>query len=173
MDLSFPFFVVEVKAYGHTNGNLWVATNQCIGGSLTCVEAISQLNKLLESCKGAPPVGNMAFSIAMDQLNAQFYVSWKTEEGKYYMQEVDYVCLKRPEGYLKLRRYIHSILDWGRGPRLKEIQKALDTIYEADHIDPSENPKDRSPPSLDSDPPVKKRARIGKIPKRWESQTPG
>lgn len=49
--LSFPFFAIEVKAAGGTQGNLWVATNQCAGASAACLNAVSQLNRALEECK--------------------------------------------------------------------------------------------------------------------------
>ncbi|KAK3364801.1 hypothetical protein B0T24DRAFT_598132 [Lasiosphaeria ovina] len=34
----YPFFVIEFKAAAGTNGNLWVAENQCAGGSAAYVQ---------------------------------------------------------------------------------------------------------------------------------------
>ena len=42
--LLYPFFVVEFKGDG---GSMWVATNQCLGGSASCVNVAEQLNRQL------------------------------------------------------------------------------------------------------------------------------
>ncbi|KAG9231564.1 hypothetical protein BJ875DRAFT_113334 [Amylocarpus encephaloides] len=43
--LIFPFFVIEFKADGPGGcGSMWVATNQCLGGSASCVNITERLN---------------------------------------------------------------------------------------------------------------------------------
>ncbi|KAK7955880.1 uncharacterized protein PG986_005102 [Apiospora aurea] len=148
--LAFPFFVIEFKGDGPVNGSLWVATNQCLGGSATCAETVSRLNYLLQQYPGARPVGNMAFSIAMSQNSAELYVSWKTEELEYYTREAAAFYLKRPEDFLDFRRYVKNILDWGKGPRLREIQEAFDIILEEDRKIASAQAKQRLAPSSTS-----------------------
>ncbi|KAK7957967.1 hypothetical protein PG988_012815 [Apiospora saccharicola] len=53
--LSFPFFVIEFKGDGPMNGNLWVATNRCLGGSAACTEAVSRLNDQLKGILALVP----------------------------------------------------------------------------------------------------------------------
>ncbi|KAK8042955.1 hypothetical protein PG994_013438 [Apiospora phragmitis] len=125
---------------------MWVATNQCLGGSATCTEAVSRLN-YLQQYPGARPVGNMAFSIAMNQASAELYVSWKTDELEYYMREAAAFYLKRPKGFLEFRRYVRNILDWGKGPRLEDLQEAFDTVLEEDRKIASAQAKQRPAPS--------------------------
>lgn len=44
-NLVYPFFVIEFKADGPGgSGSLWVATNQCLGGSASCVNIAERLN---------------------------------------------------------------------------------------------------------------------------------
>ena len=43
--LVYPFFVIEFKADGPGgSGSMWVATNQCLGGSASCVKIAERLN---------------------------------------------------------------------------------------------------------------------------------
>ena len=45
LGLIFPFFLVEFKGDCAANtGSLWVATNQCLGGSASCVKIAERLN---------------------------------------------------------------------------------------------------------------------------------
>ena len=46
-NLTNPFFVVECKG---EDGRLYVATNQCLGGAASCVNAAEQLNCELSKC---------------------------------------------------------------------------------------------------------------------------
>ncbi|KAK6853756.1 hypothetical protein PG995_010568 [Apiospora arundinis] len=162
--LSFPFFVIEYKGDGQVNGNPWVATNQCLGGSAVCTEAVNRLNSLLKNYPAARPVGNMAFSIAVSQCNAHLYVSWKSDELKYYTRMASVFCLELPEHFLDFRRHVKNILDWGKGPRLRDIQAAFDTILEEDRKIASDKAKQRSAPSTTSN---------GSNPKRLQFSLPG
>ncbi|KAG9228674.1 hypothetical protein BJ875DRAFT_525856 [Amylocarpus encephaloides] len=81
-DLIYPFFVIEFKADGPGgSGSMWVATNQCLGGSTSC----------LRQCKNKKitPIDSAVFSIAMNGTEARLYVSWKHDELKYYTRKVD------------------------------------------------------------------------------------
>lgn len=160
-DLSFPFFVIEFKGAGPVNGNPWVATNQCLGGSATCVETAERLNRLLRQYPNAKTVDNTTFSIAMDQGMASLYVSWSSEQPKYYTRDVDYrFDLENPEKYVLFRRYVKNILDWGKGPRLREIQEAFDFLLEEDRKRASAQARQRPPPSTGG-PPSSKRPATG------------
>lgn len=64
----------------------------------------------------------------MNDTEARLYISWKHNELDYHMTYVDCFYLHDPEQYLRLRKYILNILDWGRNERLEGIRKALDSL---------------------------------------------
>jgi hypothetical protein len=82
--LIYPFFVIEFKGAGPSGaGSLWVATNQCLGGSASCVNIAERLNGQLRRCRSddvVRPITTAAFSIAMSGTEARLYVSWKHSE---------------------------------------------------------------------------------------------
>ena len=125
----YPFFVIEFKGNG---GDLWVAINQCLGGSASCVNIAERLNRQLKACKSSKvkPIDSTAFSIAMNGTEARLYVSWKHSDLDYYMQKVDSFLLQKPQDYIEFRKYVRNILDWGKDNRLKEIRESLDTLLE-------------------------------------------
>ncbi|KAK0628624.1 hypothetical protein B0T17DRAFT_478615, partial [Bombardia bombarda] len=125
--LMYPFFVIEFKGNG---GDLWVATNQCLRGSASCVNIVERLNRQLQACKSSKvkPVDSTAFSIAMNGEVARLYVSWKHSDLDYYMQKVDSFLLQKPQDYIEFRKHVKNIIDWGKDTRLKEIRESLDTL---------------------------------------------
>ncbi|MCJ1247010.1 hypothetical protein MMC30_004221 [Trapelia coarctata] len=152
-DLVYPFFVVEFKADGPSgSGSLWVTTNQCLGGSTSCVNIAERLNHQLRQCKSDKVllIDSAAFSVAMSGTEARLYISWKHDELKYYMQKVDSFLLQDPEHYLKFRKYVRNIIDWGKDERLKEIRNLLDNPLEESRRRNSEAAKSRPTPSDDA-----------------------
>lgn len=147
--LMYPFFVIEFKGNG---GDLWVATNQCLGGSASCVNIAERLNDQLRKCKSSKvkPVDSTAFSIAMNGTEARLYVSWKHSDLDYYMQKVKSFLLQDPEHYIEFRKHVKNIIDWGKDKRLKEIRESLDTLLEESRKRTSEAAKSRPPPTKDS-----------------------
>jgi hypothetical protein len=126
--LIYPFFIIEFKADGPGgSGSLWAATNQCLGGSASCVNTVERLNCRLRQNK-LKAIDNTAFSIAMSGTEARLYVSWKDDELNYYMQKVECFLLQRPDHYLEFCQYIRNIIDWGRDKRLKDIQDSLKNL---------------------------------------------
>jgi hypothetical protein len=124
--LLYPFLVIEFKGDGPTGGGtMWVAANQCLGGSTSCVKIAEQLNRRLEQCR---LINSAAFSIAMNGTEARLYISWKHNELSYYMANVKNFLLQEPEHFLEFRKYALNIIDWGKGRRLKEIQDSLDGL---------------------------------------------
>ncbi|KAI1173950.1 hypothetical protein F4777DRAFT_600047 [Nemania sp. FL0916] len=125
--LLYPFFIVEFKADGpQGSGSLWVATNQCLGGSASCVNIAEFLNKHMEEqCKTDKDKVNFitsaAFSIAMNGTDARLHISWK-DDSNYRMAIVDTFALQRVEHYIEFRKYVLNIIDWGKGPRLEAIR---------------------------------------------------
>ncbi|MCJ1344202.1 hypothetical protein MMC31_002405, partial [Peltigera leucophlebia] len=131
--LSYPFFVIELKADGPSGaGSLWVATNQSLGASASCVSIAERLNRQLMRCKSdkVQLIDSAAFSIAMNATEARLYISWKYDELKYYTRKVDSFLLQSSEHYLKFRKYVRNIIDWGKDKRLKEIRDSLDNLLE-------------------------------------------
>jgi hypothetical protein len=147
--LMYPFFVIEFKGNG---GDLWVATNQCLGGSTSCINIAERLNDQLRKCKSSKvkPVDSTAFSIAMNGEVARLYVSWKHNELHYYMQKVKSFLLQDPEHYIEFRKHVKNIIDWGKDKRLKEIRESLDTLLEESRKRASEAAKSRPPPTQES-----------------------
>jgi len=112
--LIYPFFVIEFKADGPGgSGSMWVATNQCLGGSASCVNIAECLNRQLRQCenKKVQPMGSAAFSIAMNGTEARLYVSWKHDELDYYMRNVKSFLLQEPEQYVQFRKYVLNIIE--------------------------------------------------------------
>ncbi|KAG9237037.1 hypothetical protein BJ875DRAFT_454745 [Amylocarpus encephaloides] len=62
----------------------------------------------------------------MNGTEARLYISWKHDELDFYMRKVDGFLLQSPEHYLKFRKYVRNIIDWGKDKRLKEIRDSLD-----------------------------------------------
>ncbi|KAH6982260.1 hypothetical protein BKA56DRAFT_485344 [Ilyonectria sp. MPI-CAGE-AT-0026] len=127
--IIYPFLVIEVKGDGES---MWGAMNQCLGGSASCVNVAENLNRRLRPYESdmVHPIDSAAFSIAMNGAEARLYLTWKDNEQDYYMTTVDRFLLQDPEHYLKFRKYVLNIIDWGRGRRLEEIRKSLDNLLE-------------------------------------------
>lgn len=147
--LMYPFFVIEFKGNG---GDLWVATNQCLGGSASCINIAERLNDQLRNCNSSKvkPIDSTAFSIAMNGTEARLYVSWKHSDLNYYMQKVKSFLLQDPEHYIEFRKHVKNIIDWGKDNRLKEIRESLDTLLEENQKRISDAAKSRPPPTEDS-----------------------
>ena len=136
-DLLYPFFVIEFKGDGPTGaGSLWVATNQCLGGSASCVEIAERLNRQLRQCKSdkIKPIDTAAFSIATNGTEARLYISWRHNELDCYLQTVSAFVLQDPEQYLQFRTYVRNIIDWGANERLQAIQNSLDNLLEESRL---------------------------------------
>lgn len=86
----------------------------------------------------------------MSGTEARLYVSWKHSELDYYIRNVDSFCLQTPKDYVKFRKYVLNIIDWGKNNRLKEIRDSLDNLLEESRRRTSEAAKSRRPPSNDS-----------------------
>ncbi|KAI1119947.1 hypothetical protein F5Y10DRAFT_259327 [Nemania abortiva] len=149
-DLLYPFFAIEFKGDGPSGvGSLWVATNQCLGDSTSCVNIAERLNNQLDQCRSneAHSINSAAFSIAMNGTEARLYVSWKHDKHRYYMKSVESFLLQRPEHYLEFRKYVLNIINWGKNKRLAEIRNSLDILLEETRKKASEAAKSRQPPS--------------------------
>jgi hypothetical protein len=151
--LLYPFFVIEFKADGPSGpGSLWVATNQCLGGSTTCVNIAERLNYRLRQCKSEEVqlINSAVFSVAMSGTEARLYISWKHDELISYMASVNNFLLQRPDHYVEFRKYVLNIIDWGKDKHLKEIQRSLDSLLEDGMRKTSEAAKSRQLSSNDS-----------------------
>ncbi|KKZ60320.1 hypothetical protein EMCG_04943 [[Emmonsia] crescens] len=159
-DLIYPFFDIEFKG---EDGSLWEGTNQCLAGSASCVNMVEALNDRLDERKNnkVQSINSAAFSVTMSGTEARLFVTWK-ENNKYSMSKVESFLLQSPDHYLKFRKLLRNILDWGRNRRLSEIKGVLDVVFEGDGggSGASERVKSREPP-FDSSSLVKgKRLRV-------------
>ncbi|KAI5861294.1 hypothetical protein GGS23DRAFT_598461 [Durotheca rogersii] len=152
-NLIYPFFVIEFKGDGPSGGGtIWVATNQCLGGSSSCVNIAERLNRQLKQCKSSEvsTINSAAFSIAIRGTEARLHISWKHDDLRYYMANVKSFLLQEPDDYIQFRKYVRNIIDWGKDKRLKEIRASLDTLLEESRRRTSEEAKSRPPPSESS-----------------------
>lgn len=147
--LIYPFFAIEFKGEG---GSMRVATNQCIGASISCVNMAERLNDLLKGSKNdeIQPINSAAFSVAINGSEARLFISWRDHELQYQMQQIDSFLLQRPTDYLEFRKYVRNIVDWGKGQRLDEIRHSLDSLQEDRRKTDSKAAKSREPPTNDS-----------------------
>ncbi|CAD6447926.1 dc4a75fa-256f-481d-b30a-852f5b3d22cc [Sclerotinia trifoliorum] len=147
-NLMFPFFIVEFKCDGPSGcGSMWMATNQCVGGSASCVNIAERLSR---QRGGKVRVSDSAaFSIAMNGTEARLFITWKHDELKYYMRKVRSFLLQDPEHYAQFLKYVLKIIDWGMGERLKGTQKSLDAFLEEERKIASQQAKARPPPPSD------------------------
>jgi hypothetical protein len=144
--LLYPFLVIEVQGDGPTDvGTLWAATNQCLGGSTSCVKIAELLNDRLRECKSdkIQLINSAVFSIAMTGTEARLYISWKHNELDYYMQKIESFLLQTPDHYLKFRKYVRNIIDWGKNTRMNEIRGSLDSLLKEGIKKTSEAAKSR------------------------------
>ncbi|KAK3360878.1 hypothetical protein B0T24DRAFT_540076, partial [Lasiosphaeria ovina] len=139
----YPFFVIEFKAAAGTNGNLWVAENQCAGGSAACVQAVNHLNTRFGDVGCIARIPNLCYSLAIDNNLAHLFVSWwgviEEEEDKdkkgspaFHIQLVDSFYLFCPAHLVRLHQRATAIIDWGNEQRLRHIQFAVDYILQAE-----------------------------------------
>ncbi|KAI8681758.1 hypothetical protein NCS55_00428900 [Fusarium keratoplasticum] len=121
--LMLPFLVVEIL--GDDSG-MWGAICRCMRGSASCVNMVEKLNRRVKQCTNdtVHPINSAAFSIAIRGTHARLHVSWKQDED-YHTEDVDTFLLQVPEHYIKFYKYVHKILDWGKGERLEEIRNSL------------------------------------------------
>ncbi|PQE27221.1 hypothetical protein CJF32_00000196 [Rutstroemia sp. NJR-2017a WRK4] len=148
-NVILPFFATEFKSCDGTSpGSLWVASNQCVGDSVACVNLLERVNDRLKliNDEHVQLLETAAFSIAMSGTEARLYVTWKQDDS-YYMQKVRGFLLQDPEHYQLFYKYVHNIVDWGRGERLDDIRKAFDCLQEFDRAQASREAKARTPPS--------------------------
>ncbi|EDN90993.1 hypothetical protein SS1G_00393 [Sclerotinia sclerotiorum 1980 UF-70] len=133
--------------------HLWVATNQCVGASASCVNIAEKLNQQLRQCQNEniTLLDTTAFSIAMSGTEARLYVSWKHNELDYYVQKLNSYLLQNPKDYIEFRKHVLNIIDWGKDKRLKEIQRSLDFLLEENRKSVSGQLKCRTPPLSSSD----------------------
>ncbi|KAK8104426.1 uncharacterized protein PG998_011459 [Apiospora kogelbergensis] len=132
--LGFPFLIVKYKA----DGGFSVGENQCMGASATCVSMINKLNDKLWEYDDTQTVSNAVFIFLIDQYRAILYVSWMGPDGKYYMLPIeDFGFSAGPKGLRDLTSRVQNIFHWAARSRLKEIQRALDTIGEEGRMDSS------------------------------------
>ncbi|TAQ90076.1 hypothetical protein B7494_g1587 [Chlorociboria aeruginascens] len=76
------------------------------------------------------PINSIAFSIAMNGIEARLYISWKHNNLDYHMRRIKSFALQEPEQYVEFRKHVLNIIDWGNNKRLAQIRKSLDDLVE-------------------------------------------
>lgn len=144
--LTLPFLVIEYKGEGPaSNGNLWVAENQCFGASSSCVNMASHLNAMLSDMSRYPgPIRRLddaVFSIAMSNRTATLFVSWQGSQ--FYTAEVESFCVRKPKDLIEFRRIVRNIIDWGMDARLQQVYNCLDALMEERRLHATHEAKNR------------------------------
>lgn len=137
--LILPFLIMEYKGEGPcSNGNLWVAENQCIGAASTCVNIAQHLNKALKDISYHPgpvqQIDHATFSVAMSNRSATLFISWQAENLSFYTTEVNSFALSRPAQFRDFRRHMRNIVDWGANQRLLDIHNCLEVLLEGQRL---------------------------------------
>ena len=110
-------------------GSLWVATNECLGGSASsCVNVTEHLNNQLRK-HNLKAINSAMFSIALNGTEAGLYITWKHNH-EYHMASVENFLFHRLHHYLEFYKYVQNIINWGENERLQSIQGALDSLLE-------------------------------------------
>ncbi|KAH6616165.1 hypothetical protein B0J18DRAFT_413468 [Chaetomium sp. MPI-SDFR-AT-0129] len=137
--LFFPFFPIEFKG---ESGKLYVAVNQCVGGSVACVHLMEQLKARLQQHATANNLPNLtiissaldtaAFSVAMNGTTAFIFITWRhyggKEEPHFIMAPVETFTLHSTEDYREFYSMVQNIVSWGTGARLQGIRACLDEV---------------------------------------------
>jgi hypothetical protein len=124
-----PFLVVEYKTGASPGGNLWVAANQCAGGSVASLQAAAFVNAALVRAGGRQLL-NICYSLAIDNHLAFLYLSRMDNKGHFKMQRVDAFFLLRAEDLVRFHQCVATIFKWA-GERLDDVRRSLDTIRTA------------------------------------------
>lgn len=145
--LTLPFLVIEYKGEGPaSNGNLWVAENQCFGASSACINMASHLNAMLSDMAHYPgPVKRLdetVFSIAMSNRSATLFVSW--QDSHFFTAEVESFSVRKPKDLIEFRRIVRNIIDWGMDTRLQQVYNCLDALMEERRLCASHEAKNRN-----------------------------
>ncbi|KAH6669021.1 hypothetical protein B0J14DRAFT_155108 [Halenospora varia] len=134
--MSFPFLFVDVVADGpYGPGSSWVLTNECLGGTTTCINLVERFNHFVKRHTGSGEfaVDSTTFNVAMGGSEACLFVSWLHREkygAYYYTQKVKSFLLQDLAHFIEFRRYVRNNNDWGIGERLDTVRKALKYLNE-------------------------------------------
>lgn len=142
-NVRFPFLLIEFKGDG---GDLWVATNQCLGGTATCVNVNEMLNTQLRQCTNVPaePIESAVFSLAIRNTEARVFITWKQGEQEYHMREFGAYLVHDPKQGIQFHNIVRNILEWGSRERLNEIRKSLDCLREEKESQEKESQEEES-----------------------------
>lgn len=127
-DLRSPFFIWEYKSQV-SGGTLYHAVSQAIAGGSACVHAARALAHFVgDSCD--KPADAIAFSVAIDNVNAQLLVHWYSPlDYQYKTQSVRTFNLYDPDQLPQLVNIAKNIVSYGYENRYKEIMEQLSTLF--------------------------------------------
>ncbi|KAJ3558184.1 hypothetical protein NPX13_g9763 [Xylaria arbuscula] len=121
-DLLYPFLAIHFVG---EKGNMWNATNQCLGALATSTNLVEQLNiRLLQS--GRPQcnlINSTTWGLAMNGAEARLFVCWK--QGEMFQIRTVQCIHFRGSSLHTLWHFVENILKWGTDERLEEIRGGL------------------------------------------------
>jgi hypothetical protein len=92
------------------------------------VDKLNKVMQQLSSTSTISPVDPVAFSIAMNGIQARLFISWKENGGDYYTQQIRDFVIHRPEEFIQFRRVVRNVLEWGKDYRREQIGAVLEQI---------------------------------------------
>ncbi|CAH0015471.1 unnamed protein product [Clonostachys rhizophaga] len=140
-EIKFPFLEIEYKGDGSNSwGRLWVATNQCLGGTATFLNILDQFKTQLNqrSLKTQSEVlESIVFSVVTNGTEARLFVTSSDGQGVFKMFLIRGFLFYEDQGFDKLSAYLTNIIEWGADIRLGHIKTALKAL--SDSFEAAEN----------------------------------
>ncbi|KAL8917568.1 MAG: hypothetical protein Q9208_007851 [Pyrenodesmia sp. 3 TL-2023] len=131
--IHHPFFLIEGKSY---QGNLLDAQNEACRGGATLVSAARRMMATLgRPDMVGPDTRTFVFSATLSPGLMDIWVHWADVPSLnslplYHMNKLMSKAIDDEENFGQLRKVLHNILDWGCGPRLKELQPLCPAIVD-------------------------------------------
>ncbi|CAI6089945.1 unnamed protein product [Clonostachys chloroleuca] len=134
-EIKFPFLEIEYKGDGSNSwGGLWVATNQCLGGTATFLNILDQFKTQLNqrSLKTQSEVLEpIVFSVVTNGTEARLFVTSSDGQGVFKMFLIRGFLFIEDQGFDKLSAYLTNIIEWGADIRLGHIKTALKALSDS------------------------------------------
>ncbi|VUC20210.1 unnamed protein product [Clonostachys rosea] len=140
---KFCFLSVDYKGDGQISaGRMWVATNQCLGATATCVNIIRRLREAVLRRRGGADLANKldqhVFGLTSNGSHAELFVTFAEESKVIFMKLVRGFLLSDAAHFEDLKRCVASIFNWA-DERQGHIKAAIDFIRAANKRDAAED----------------------------------
>lgn len=149
----FPYLVVQFVDDPDKHPRTPISASPDLGAAEDCVLTIDGLNGLLRKAGVRPlktleclfpgpdpvevlmrkasgyPLDNSIWTISIDGCQAKIFVT-HIEDDRFSTEDVDTLMYHKPSEYNMLRCWVRDLVEWGLGPRLQAIRKAIDFLAE-------------------------------------------